>query len=886
MKTNRKTTLFLVFSMVCFISSGISMPGMGGAMSQSKPEKPESVDPGAFYYGWLDNGMEVALVPNHSVGMISANIIVKAGARDESWQTWGAAHFLEHMLFNGTVSRTQEEIYEEFDLIGAYHNAHTGSHFTDFIVLAPKNHFLEGLEILSEMVFASTLPKEKFEKERGIVMEEIAMTRSRYPDYDLPNRKALYGTGSLSRSVLGTVESIARLDRDSVLAYYQTWYVPNNSFLFITGDFAADTLKASLDSLLKRYEPVNVPPRKTIEPPDYKLMSAKGLQKIPSTDSSYKLFVSYPAPHPSSPDFPAYRVYLKMLESRLSEGLPSEVRAVSSVMHDLDFSVLTVELTSSSPGYSGERLLEEFDAQISELGKYPYHNEKLERIARKMKADEVFTSENLHYYGIMNSPYWSLIPWYEFNTWFDRIESLKSSAIRDIDKKWMDEDCRVALLMDPDYQPEEKKSDEITAAQTGFLVDRHDGDGVPTTIVRADPTANVFAMHILVKDRWLWDRQYTPGTVDLLHRLIVEGTDRRGLSVSDRLDEIGANLKTYDYGYIPYDDYYTTPEYSYIRFECLPEFWEKGVEIVFDLMAEPPEDSKSLENAKSSAAAASGRDTMSPVKAGRDDLHGKLLPGTSFDAEVYGDVSAVTFEQLSSLRKSCFHPDNLIITVSGPVPGKTVKDAIQAKLKDLADPDFQFKAPAGEEQITAHETLFTDTLALGKPQGAYLRGSVLPEIANEDQAALIVANSWLNERLSFVIREEKGMAYSLGSSFAFRSMDEDRSWMFWEIAVGTRPENLIEAQSTVEEILTDLRNHKFTEKELQRITNSIAGRQMMRSMPRAGQAFAMGLGEFFWNDPKRREHFIDQLNEIEPIDVEAAVLKYLHSVVSSEVFVR
>ena len=87
---------------------------------------------------YLDNGMEVILIENHASPMITAFTIVKTGSRNEDAATNGSAHFLEHLLFNGTKNRTQQELYNEMDYYGGYNNAHTGPDYTNFMILMPK----------------------------------------------------------------------------------------------------------------------------------------------------------------------------------------------------------------------------------------------------------------------------------------------------------------------------------------------------------------------------------------------------------------------------------------------------------------------------------------------------------------------------------------------------------------------------------------------------------------------------------------------------------------------------------------------------------------------------------------------------------------------------
>jgi predicted Zn-dependent peptidase len=220
----------LLIGMTCFACSADELEDQALSLFG------ETQNASVFY---LDNGMEVILVENHASPMITAFTIVKTGSRNEDAATNGSAHFLEHLLFNGTKNRTQQELYNEMDYYGGYNNASTGPDYTDFMILMPREYIEQGMDIQADMLFNSTLPPEKFEKERGIVIEEIGKGADR-PTTQVHNHflRNLYSATPYERPVLGTVSTITHLKRDDVQAYYHTWYVPNNMTLMVIGDFA------------------------------------------------------------------------------------------------------------------------------------------------------------------------------------------------------------------------------------------------------------------------------------------------------------------------------------------------------------------------------------------------------------------------------------------------------------------------------------------------------------------------------------------------------------------------------------------------------------------------------------------------------------------------
>ena len=190
----------------------------------------------------LENGLRIVLFPHPGSGMVACNVFVGAGSVCETDVVAGSSHFLEHVLFNGTTQRTQEQLYAAADRIGAYNNASTRQETTHFMIVVPKEQLAAAIDIQSSMLLDSTLPAEKFEKERGIVLEELSK------DLDDPEtvlernlEEMLYGPSSpFARPVLGTAETIASLPRDSVVAYYEQHYVPANMRVVLMGEFESE----------------------------------------------------------------------------------------------------------------------------------------------------------------------------------------------------------------------------------------------------------------------------------------------------------------------------------------------------------------------------------------------------------------------------------------------------------------------------------------------------------------------------------------------------------------------------------------------------------------------------------------------------------------------
>ena len=194
-----------------------------------------------FKHATLSNGLQVVAEIDPAAHSAALGFFVKTGARDEDSRVMGVSHFLEHMMFKGTAARSAEEVDQEFDNIGAEHNAFTTSEMTAFHVHTLPEHLDRAEEILSDLM-RPALREADFDNEKKVILEEIAMYDD-YPFWVLYERvmEQYYGDHPLSHRVLGTNDTITNLKRDQMMEYFVNRYSADNTVAAAAGkiDFIA-----------------------------------------------------------------------------------------------------------------------------------------------------------------------------------------------------------------------------------------------------------------------------------------------------------------------------------------------------------------------------------------------------------------------------------------------------------------------------------------------------------------------------------------------------------------------------------------------------------------------------------------------------------------------
>jgi predicted Zn-dependent peptidase len=191
----------------------------------------------------LDNGVRIVSEQLEHYRSVSLGIWVNAGSRDEQRDENGIAHFIEHMIFKGTEKRTSLDIAKELDVIGGLSNAFTGKENTCFHSRVLDKHFGVLADILSDIFLNSTFDPQEVERERQVILQEIHMVEDT-PDeliHDLFNR-LLWVDHTLGSPVLGTAETVNKIEQRAILSYMERFYTPKRVIVAAAGNVDHDRL--------------------------------------------------------------------------------------------------------------------------------------------------------------------------------------------------------------------------------------------------------------------------------------------------------------------------------------------------------------------------------------------------------------------------------------------------------------------------------------------------------------------------------------------------------------------------------------------------------------------------------------------------------------------
>jgi predicted Zn-dependent peptidase len=195
----------------------------------------------------LDSGLRVVTDPLPELRSVTIGAWVGSGARDErvddTINEWGASHFLEHLLFKGTETRSARDIADAIESVGGEMNAFTTHEQTVFYVRVPDVHLELAFGVLADVLWSPAFRSDDVESERRVILEEIGM-RDDTPD-DLVHdlfAQAMFPEHPLGREVLGGNDSITEMPRDDIAAYHGAHYQPSNVVLAAAGNLTHERL--------------------------------------------------------------------------------------------------------------------------------------------------------------------------------------------------------------------------------------------------------------------------------------------------------------------------------------------------------------------------------------------------------------------------------------------------------------------------------------------------------------------------------------------------------------------------------------------------------------------------------------------------------------------
>lgn len=337
----------------------------------------------------LPNGLIVLTERMEHLRSVAMGVWIKSGSRCESAEINGISHFVEHMVFKGTRSRTSLNIAREMDSIGGNLDAFTGKETICFNVKSLADHVPIALDVLADLVLNPVFASTEIERERGVILEEIKIDEDN-PDvlvHELFTQN-FWKDHPLGKPILGTTKTVGRLDQQKLFDYHTGSFRGGNMVFSAAGDLEHD---AFVDAVSKKF--TALPPGEAVHEMQAPLASARIILQNKKSLEQVQLCMGVPAPKITDDNRFATLILNTVLGSGMSSRLFQTIREERGLAYAIYSDLSPYSDTGSLCVYAGtsaNKALDVIDLVLAEfrnLKEVPLSDEELTRAKDQLKGN-------------------------------------------------------------------------------------------------------------------------------------------------------------------------------------------------------------------------------------------------------------------------------------------------------------------------------------------------------------------------------------------------------------------------------------------------------------------------------------------------------------------
>ena len=809
----------------------------------------------------LDNGIKVMLIEKPLLPMVGINTVVKVGSAYENFATSGMSHMLEHLLFNGTTTMSQKELYDSTDIIGGYNNANTGEYYTNFMMVTPYENIVDGMKLQAAMLFDSVIPEEKFEKEKGIVLEEIAKSMAKSNEQLERNiLSVVYEGHALSLPTLGTYSTIKNMNRDDVYNFYKNYYNPNNMIISVIGNFNSNQMLEDIKEIYGNQKPGIISSESNSNlSTGFESFQNFNLGKVfhrfyNGENTHLQMFFEIEQPT-NLEYFEILRMILDNNGSKIKDELNKKF---DDQVQSVEFSIReypVLNYIQASLILNDEKNIAEIQKSFLDLInqiKIEIAKESVSTEAIKVKTQFLKNTEKPHMFGIYNASLFAeygveaILSSYSGNGFLNAVEELKLFEFSNF---------YITIIQHPQIKNEVSSESKIIAVN----VSESNGNN-PTIITKQNIGSDLLAIHYLIKNKARFETKFGKNAAKVWHDAFGKRMEKP--EVQKVSAKYGFTFTVNDNPYIPMDNIYLSPEFGYIRVEGLSNDIEESIKFLSSQMLSfiPTKEEYEEAKGKSSRPSMMGHGNMAK------EVFDNKLNAILYEDELYKDgKDDLTFEDLLLFGKEYFAPSNIIVSVVSP----SNKDEITKYFSNFSN-SVKVENNIGFTKGFQDINKATKIEETGGGEQSYLYYGFQKDVMEGDIPALQVLSLMLSDEIIFDIREKQGLAYRMSAGI---NIIKNKA-MFY-INMGTRPENVEVLVPQFPNFFTKDFSEKVTDTGIKKSVNMYLGRMMFRRLSSINQAYYLGHSKYFFNDIKHDSMELDAIKQVTKEDVLRVINEYL-----------
>ena len=381
--------------------------------------------------------MRLVVHPMPNFKSVSTNVYITVGSRDEQDNEHGLSHFVEHMLFKGTTTRTAEDIAGTLDGLGVDLNAFTSNDATCYWTKGIAENTETCMDVLSDMYFNTKFADEDFYKEAEVIIQEIHMRddNPRNAMFDLARETFFAGT-PFGHDIGGTVEDIKSFKPADIYNYIKKHYIPSKTLLSFAGDISLEQAEALATKYFESRFKTKSEPKIKDTPEDLRVVPNKAFVKRTKDTEQHNMTIFFPIINNVHPDRYTWAYIYEILASGMSSRLFTSVREKLGLVYTISGGVALYDLGgyfyiwfSATPNNT-KKVLQTIKSEIERFKREGPTEEEMSKVRNQRQCQELFNAEETQVMGTKNAA--SLAEFNKIKTTEEFLADLNAVTIADV----------------------------------------------------------------------------------------------------------------------------------------------------------------------------------------------------------------------------------------------------------------------------------------------------------------------------------------------------------------------------------------------------------------------------------------------------------------------
>lgn len=822
----------------------------------------------------LPNGQTLVIQEVRNNPIVTIDTWVKTGSVNETDTNSGVAHFLEHLFFKGTKKHPVGEFDRILESKGAIVNAATSKDFTHYYITIPSAYFDTALELHADMLTDPQIPRKELEKERKVVLEEIAK------DGNTPSKKVyenlnqmMYSHHPYKRKVIGSADVISTITREEILDYFNKFYAPSNMITVIVGDVdSAKTAQKVEQAFNTEYKK----PIKKVFKSEHQLNSQKRMIEYLDTQSGY-LMMGFRGVSICDKETFALDVLAEILgggksskfyrDIKEQKGLAYSISASNGSFRDDGIFYISANFIPAN----ADKLEKAIFDEITYIQKYGVTEEELNTAKKMIEQDTYYSRESTANISSELGYIIALTGNSElYKNYLDNIKKVSSADVQAAAQKFLGVNrSAVSIALPKSMKKLETKTEVKHTAQK---ISEYNGtekyliDNKSTLLINKHQNNDIIAMTLIAKGGEFIETVAGEGT--LTAGTILKGTNKfSAQELAKLMDENGIKIEP------------MCSEDSFIvNIQTTTSQIDLTLEILNEILNNALFDEYEIEKKRSEILNRIRQQRDIPMNLALEDFKTLIYENSVYSRSnkiLEKSLPQVNRDNVLNYYNKIFDSKNIVISINGNVDIEKMVSSFGTILSDKKQPEFKYnnykvtKLTSKKVVSKTIKDLQTAWLFLGWQVGGVndKQDFVTLKILNT------ILGSGMSSRLYKNLREQDGLAYQLGSSYSPKALGGT-----FLTYIGTNPDTLNYSRDKINAEIEKLKMEFVSDSELQDAKDRLKGSFIIALETNSEKASvigsfeAMGLGYNFFDT------YIKMIDEVTASEINRVVNKYFNNI--------